>query len=132
VDCSICTPELRTDPTLAELSRDDLEAQITEMAGQLNAATYRWLMLIAEFDRRQGWGDGRLQSCAARRGRNMMLMSDGCRGSHLARGGCGLRKPSPVLNRAQAHLTCENDAQRIVHPQPAVDNAGCSNSKFRR
>jgi len=58
VDCSICTPELRADPTLAELSRDDLEAQITEMAGQLNAATYRWLMLIAEFDRRQGWGAG--------------------------------------------------------------------------
>jgi hypothetical protein len=57
-------PALPTDPALAALSRDDLEAQITEMAGQLNAATYRWLMLIAEFDRRQGWGDGRLQSCA--------------------------------------------------------------------
>jgi hypothetical protein len=64
MDGSTPTPELPTDPALAALSRDDLEAQITEMAGQLNAATYRWLMLIAEFDRRQGWGDGRLQSCA--------------------------------------------------------------------
>ena len=42
----------------------ELEAQITELAGQLNAAQYRWLMLIAEFDRRKGWSDGRLPSCA--------------------------------------------------------------------
>jgi hypothetical protein len=53
-----------SDSPLAALSRDDLEAQITALAGQLNAATYRWLMLIAEFDRRQGWSDGALQSCA--------------------------------------------------------------------
>src|ERR1700722_16513849 len=42
----------------------ELEAQITALAGQLNAAQYRWLMLIAEFDRREGWSDGRLPSCA--------------------------------------------------------------------
>jgi hypothetical protein len=42
----------------------ELEAQITELAGQLNAAQYRWLMLIAEFDRRKGWSDGQLHSCA--------------------------------------------------------------------
>src|SRR6202789_3829477 len=41
-----------------------LEAQITELAGQLNAAQYRWLMLIAEFDRLKGWSDGLLRSCA--------------------------------------------------------------------
>src|SRR5271156_1420167 len=41
-----------------------LEAQITELAGQLNAAQYRWLMLIAEFDRLNGWSDGQLPSCA--------------------------------------------------------------------
>ncbi len=48
----------------SSLSIEELEAQITELAGQLNAANYRWLMLIAEFDRRLGWGDGRLPSCA--------------------------------------------------------------------
>jgi hypothetical protein len=48
----------------AHLSRDELEAQITELAGHLNAASYRWLTLIAEFDRRVGWNDGRLHSCA--------------------------------------------------------------------
>src|SRR5580692_864531 len=41
-----------------------LEAQITELAGQLNAAQYRWLMLIAQFDRLNGWSDGQLRSCA--------------------------------------------------------------------
>jgi hypothetical protein len=52
------------DTSLSDLSRDELEAQITELAGQMNAANYRYLLLIAEFDRRAGWSDGRLQSCA--------------------------------------------------------------------
>ena len=52
------------DSPLAALSREDLEAQITALAGQLNAATYRWLMLIAEFDRRKAWSDAALASCA--------------------------------------------------------------------
>src|SRR5882757_10942968 len=48
----------------SHLSLRELEAQITELAGQLNAANYRWLTLVAEFDRRQGWADGGLHSCA--------------------------------------------------------------------
>src|SRR5882757_7904685 len=48
----------------SHLSRDELEVQIIELAGQLNAANYRWLTLIAEFDRRQAWADGSLHSCA--------------------------------------------------------------------
>ena len=48
----------------ARVSLEELEAQITELAGQLNAANYRWLMLIGEFDRRAGWADGKLHSCA--------------------------------------------------------------------
>ncbi len=51
-------------PPHADLTREELEAQITELAGHLNAATYRWLTLIAEFDRRRGWWDGSLHSCA--------------------------------------------------------------------
>ena len=43
---------------------DELESQITELAGHLNAASYRWLVLIAEFDRREGWADGSTPSCA--------------------------------------------------------------------
>ncbi len=52
--------------SLAEsgLSRTELAAQITELAGHLNAGNHRLLTLIAEFDRRQGWSDGSTQSCA--------------------------------------------------------------------
>ncbi len=42
----------------------ELEAEITGLAGQLNAANYRWLILIAEFDRRNGWSDAVTRSCA--------------------------------------------------------------------
>src|SRR5581483_4081632 len=42
----------------------ELAAQITELAGHLNAANYRWLSLIAEFDRERGWSDGSTHSCA--------------------------------------------------------------------
>lgn len=48
----------------AALSVGELEAQISELTGHLSAATHRWLMLIAEFDRRNGWGDGATASCA--------------------------------------------------------------------
>lgn len=55
--------EPRTDnkPTL---TLPELAAQITELMGHLNAANYRWLLLVAEFDRRHGWSDGATQSCA--------------------------------------------------------------------
>ena len=54
------------DPLHAQPTRslDELEAEITELAGHLNAAQYRWLTLIAEFDRRNGWSDGACASCA--------------------------------------------------------------------
>lgn len=42
----------------------DLIDEITELAGHLNAGTYRWLALIAEFDRRKGWSNAYAQSCA--------------------------------------------------------------------
>jgi hypothetical protein len=42
----------------------ELAAEICTLTGHINAANYRWLMLIAEFDRRKGWSDGATQSCA--------------------------------------------------------------------
>lgn len=51
------------DPDQA-LSTDELADQITELAGHLNAANFRWLQLIGEFDRRNGWSDGFTRSCA--------------------------------------------------------------------
>jgi Domain of unknown function (DUF222) len=46
------------------LSIESLKNEITRLAGRLNAANHRFLMLIAEFDRREGWSDGGTQSCA--------------------------------------------------------------------
>jgi hypothetical protein len=43
---------------------DELAANICALAGHLNAAHHRWLLLIAEFDRRVGWSDTATQSCA--------------------------------------------------------------------
>jgi hypothetical protein len=45
-------------------SIDELSAEICTLMGHINAANHRWLMLIAEFDRRNGWSDGATQSCA--------------------------------------------------------------------
>jgi hypothetical protein len=54
-----------TDHDVSKLGKAELIDQITELAGQLNAANYRWLVLIAEFDRRGSWSDGGLtKSCA--------------------------------------------------------------------
>jgi hypothetical protein len=45
-------------------SIDELAAEICTLTGHINAANFRWLTLIAEFDRRTGWSDGATQSCA--------------------------------------------------------------------
>ena len=67
----MCTAaELRMDPDYARRaakrkSIDELANEITRLAGHLNAANYRFLKLIAEFDRCKGWGgDGATASCA--------------------------------------------------------------------
>ncbi|MEE4184204.1 MAG: DUF222 domain-containing protein [Gammaproteobacteria bacterium] len=41
-----------------------LEDEITELAAHLNAATYRLLVLIREFDQRGGWNGEGMKSCA--------------------------------------------------------------------
>ncbi len=51
------------DPTPVPLER--LEAQICELAGHLTAATCRFLLLLADFDARQGWASWEMNSCAS-------------------------------------------------------------------
>jgi hypothetical protein len=48
----------------APRSLSDLESELTELTGHLNAATHRWLLLVAEFDTRKGWVGAGTQSCA--------------------------------------------------------------------
>ena len=47
-----------------ELPLERLEAEICELAGHLAAGECRWLLLLSEFDRREGWSGWGLQSCA--------------------------------------------------------------------
>ncbi len=41
-----------------------LESEICALAGRLAASTGRWLRLVAEFDRRKGWAQVGVRSCA--------------------------------------------------------------------
>jgi hypothetical protein len=49
----------------AAVPLERLEAQICELAGQLAAATCRFLLLVGDFDERQGWASWDMPSCAA-------------------------------------------------------------------
>src|SRR5215831_11340389 len=72
MDGSIPSPPVRSEPVELRMQNPphdvcpirELEAEITQLAGSLNAATHRWLTLIAEFDNRNGWMDWATQSCA--------------------------------------------------------------------
>ena len=47
-----------------EKALDALEAQITRLWGHINSATAQFLALIAEFDRKEGWAQHGMASCA--------------------------------------------------------------------
>jgi len=49
---------------LSSRPTEALENDITELAAHINAATHRLLTLVAEFDRRKGWGGLEIASCA--------------------------------------------------------------------
>jgi hypothetical protein len=51
-------PERTAPPT------ERLEDELTKLAAEINAGTCKWLELVAEFDRRDGWGQPGLRSCA--------------------------------------------------------------------
>lgn len=55
---------MEANPDFTSVSTPDLEISITRLCADLNAATYKQLTMIAEFDRRQGWGDDGIRSCA--------------------------------------------------------------------
>jgi hypothetical protein len=47
-----------------QVTCEELELRITELAAHIHAATYRLLVMIAEFDRREGWGGEGVRSMA--------------------------------------------------------------------
>src|SRR5689334_19445448 len=53
-----------TAPCVLPLSAESLEKEITTLAAHLNAGTFRFLTLIADFDTRECWGGWGIRSCA--------------------------------------------------------------------
>ena len=49
----------------AAMPVEHLEARICELAGHMAAATCRYLLLVADFDAREGWAQWEVASCAA-------------------------------------------------------------------
>ena len=58
------TPERMAARAGEDQALESLEAEITELWGHINAATAQFLTLLAEFDRREGWAQHGLSSCA--------------------------------------------------------------------
>ncbi len=56
--------EGRADEGASELSTPALEEALTTLAGHINAATCRFLVLLGEFDTREGWAVNGIVSCA--------------------------------------------------------------------
>jgi uncharacterized protein DUF222 len=48
------SPEASRDP--AEIPTEHLEAELCELASHLAAGMARWIALVEEYDRREGWG----------------------------------------------------------------------------
>jgi HNH endonuclease len=57
-------PDPDLDPGQDPVPLERLESQICELAGHLAAATCRFLVLLGDFDARQGWADWEMTSCA--------------------------------------------------------------------
>jgi hypothetical protein len=53
-----------SNPVTATPPLEWLETQICELAGHLTAATYKFLVLLGDFDERRGWGFWDFNSCA--------------------------------------------------------------------
>ncbi len=53
-----------SDGTMSDLSTDEIGERICELSAHISAATYRWLRLLSEFDKRKGWADWGVKSFA--------------------------------------------------------------------
>jgi hypothetical protein len=63
--CSVTLHPPTGDSALRQrASLDELERQICELGANIEAAMCRWLLLVAEFDEREGWGVLGYKTCA--------------------------------------------------------------------
>jgi hypothetical protein len=87
----------------------ELAAEICTLAGRINAATHRWLLLIAEYDRRNGWSDGATQSCA-----------------HWLNWKCGV-----AMGAAREKVRVARALENLPKISAAMESGGLSYSKVR-
>ncbi|HEX2468176.1 MAG TPA: DUF222 domain-containing protein [Solirubrobacterales bacterium] len=57
-------PGLAPAAELAELPLEHIEHEIEQLAAHINAGNARWVALVGEFDRRNGWWQWGVRSCA--------------------------------------------------------------------
>ena len=87
----------------------ELAADICTLAGRINAANHRWLVLIAEFDRRNGWSDSSTQSCA-----------------HWLNWKCGM-----AMGAAREKVRVAHALENLPKISAAMESGGLSYSKVR-
>jgi hypothetical protein len=88
---------------------EELAADICTLAGRINAANHRWLLLIAEFDRREGWSVSSTQSCA-----------------HWLNWKCGI-----AMGAAREKIRVAHALENLPKISAAMESGGLSYSKVR-
>lgn len=91
------------------LSDEALSAEVRSMAAHLAAGTARFVLLVAEFDRREGWGDWGIRSCA-----------------HWLNWRCGM-----ALGAAREHLRVGHALAELPSVRAAFCGGALSYSKVR-
>ena len=93
----------------SDVPLERLESEICELAAHISAATCRWLGMVAEFDRREGWADWGCRSCA-----------------HWLNWRCGL-----AMRAGQEHVRVARSLENLPHIRAAFSRGELSYSKAR-
>jgi hypothetical protein len=98
---------------------DELSNEITKLAGHLNAANYRFLKLVAEFDRRAGWST---QSCAHWLNWKCGIAMGAAREKvRVARALGGLPKIAAAMQRGEVSYSKVREITRVACPDTEAD-----------
>ena len=98
------------------LSIKALAEEIRTLAGHINAANHRFLALIAEFDRRNGWLDDGMQSCAHWLNWKCGVALGAAREKvRVARALEGLRKVSAAMESGRLSYSKAREITRVGH-----------------
>jgi hypothetical protein len=93
----------------SDVPLERLESEICKLAAHISAATCRWLGMVAEFDRREGWAGWGCRSCA-----------------HWLNWRCGL-----AIRAGQEHVRVARSLEGLSHITAAFARGELSYSKVR-